>query len=49
VLARFAEVGVDVRALAARLQEDGAKSFVKSWQELLEVIASKSEAIKKAG
>jgi transaldolase len=35
--------------LAARLQDEGAKSFVKSWQELLEVIASKSEAIKKAG
>jgi transaldolase len=49
VLARFAEVGIDVRALAARLQDEGAKSFVKSWQELLEVIASKSEAIKKAG
>jgi transaldolase len=49
VLARFAEVGINVRALAARLQDEGAKSFVKSWQELLEVIASKSEAIKKAG
>src|SRR5262249_22661488 len=42
VLARFAEVGIDVRALAARLQDEGARSFVKSWQELLEVIASKS-------
>jgi transaldolase len=49
VLARFAEVGIDVRALAARLQDEGAKTFVKSWQELLEVIASKSAAIKKAG
>jgi transaldolase len=49
VLARFAQAGIDVRALAARLQDEGAKSFVKSWQELLEVIASKSEAIKKAG
>ena len=48
-LARFAEVDIDVRTLAARLQDEGAKSFVKSWQELLEVIASKSEAIKKAG
>jgi transaldolase len=49
VLARFAQAGIDVPALAARLQDEGAKSFVKSWQELLEVIASKSEAIKKAG
>jgi len=49
VLAKFAEAGIDVRALAARLQDEGAKSFVKSWQELLEVIASKSAAIKKAG
>jgi transaldolase len=49
VLARFAAAGIDARALAARLQDEGAKSFVKSWQELLEVIASKSEAIKKAG
>jgi transaldolase len=49
VLARFAGAGTDVKALAARLQDEGAKSFVKSWQELLEVITSKSEAIKKAG
>jgi transaldolase len=49
VLAQFADAGIDVRNLAARLQDEGAKSFVKSWQELLEVIASKSEAIKKAG
>jgi transaldolase len=49
VLARFAKAGIDIRALAARLQDEGAKSFVKSWQELLAVIASKSEALKKAG
>jgi transaldolase len=49
VLARFAQAGIDVPALAARLQDEGASSFVKSWQELLAVIASKSEAIKKAG
>ena len=42
VLAQFARAGVDVEALAARLQEDGAKSFVKSWNELLARIASKS-------
>jgi transaldolase len=49
VLARFAEAGIDVQALAARLQDEGARSFVQSWQELLAVIASKSAAIKKAG
>jgi transaldolase len=48
VLAEFAKAGIDVGALAAQLQEEGAKSFVKSWNELLAVIASKSEALKKA-
>jgi transaldolase len=38
-------VGIDVEALAARLQDEGAKSFVKSWNELLTVIASKSAAL----
>ena len=42
VLARFAKAGVDVDALAAQLQDEGAKSFVKSWNELMGVIASKS-------
>jgi transaldolase len=46
-LARFAKVGVDLDALAAQLQEEGAKSFVKSWNELLAVIASKSAALGK--
>jgi transaldolase len=49
VLTEFAKAGIDVGALAAQLQEEGAKSFVKSWNELLAVIASKSEALKKAG
>jgi transaldolase len=48
VLAQFAKAGVDVDALAMQLQDEGAKSFVKSWEELLKVIASKSEALKKA-
>jgi transaldolase len=47
VLGAFAKAGVDVDALAARLQEDGAKSFVASWNELMAVIASKSAALKK--
>lgn len=48
VLARFAKAGVDIDALAARLQDEGAASFVKSWNELIEVIASKSTALKGA-
>ena len=42
VLARFAKAGIDIDALAAQLQEEGAKSFVKSWDDLMSVIASKS-------
>jgi transaldolase len=42
VLAQFATAGIDVGALAARLQEEGAASFVKSWNELMAVITSKS-------
>jgi transaldolase len=48
VLAEFADAGIDVDALAAQLQDEGAKSFVKSWNELLAVIASKSSALKQA-
>src|SRR5271157_4973729 len=47
VLAKFAQAGIGVDALAAQLQDEGAKSFVKSWEELLAVIASKSNALKK--
>jgi len=45
VLARFAQAGVDVDALAARLQVEGAESFVKSWRELMKRIADKSAAL----
>jgi transaldolase len=48
VLTQFAKAGVDVDALAAQLQDEGAKSFVKSWDELMGVIASKSAALKEA-
>ena len=48
VLARFADAGIDVDALAGQLQAEGAKSFVSSWQELMGVIASKSAALQKA-
>ena len=45
VLARFAGAGIDVVALAARLQLEGAESFVKSWSELMQRIAEKSAAL----
>ena len=48
VLAQFAKAGIDVDALAAQLQDEGAKSFVKSWNELMAVINSKSSALKAA-
>jgi transaldolase len=49
VLDQFAAAGIDIDDLAARLQDDGAKSFVSSWKELMEVIASKSATLAKAG
>jgi transaldolase len=45
---KFAQAGVNVDTLAARLQDEGAKSFVKSWNELLAVIASKIDALRQA-
>jgi transaldolase len=45
VLAQFARAGVDVDALASRLQKEGEKAFVNSWTELLTVIASKSAGL----
>jgi transaldolase len=48
VLARFAKAGIDIDALAARLQDEGAASFVKSWNDLMACIDSKSAAIRKA-
>jgi transaldolase len=48
VLGQFAAVGIDIDELAAKLQDDGAKSFVSSWNELMEVIASKSAKLTKA-
>jgi transaldolase len=48
ILTQFAKAGIDVDALAAQLQDEGAKSFVKSWDELLGVIKSKSTALKTA-
>src|SRR5271169_678707 len=48
VLAQFAKAGVDIDALATSLQDEGAASFVKSWNELMAVIASKTASLEKA-
>lgn len=48
VLAEFARAGVDVDALAARLQDEGANSFSKSWKDLMNCIQDKSAAIRRA-
>jgi transaldolase len=48
VLARFLAAGIDVQALSAQLQDEGAKSFVNSWNDLMGVITSKSAVLKRA-
>ena len=45
VLDAYAKAGVDVEALARKLQSDGAKAFVASWQDLLKSIGAKSKAL----
>jgi len=48
VLAEFGKAGIDIDALAAQLQTEGAEAFVKSWNDLLEVITSKSATLTNA-
>jgi transaldolase len=45
VLSHFVQAGIDIDALADQLQVEGVASFVKSWIELMMVIASKSAAL----
>ncbi|MEP7070521.1 MAG: transaldolase family protein, partial [Usitatibacter sp.] len=47
-IGRFAAAGIDVDALAAQLQREGAESFAKSWADLMERIASKGRELAKA-
>jgi transaldolase len=49
VLDRFRRAGIDIDGLAVQLQREGAEAFDKSWNNLLECVASKSEALKKVG
>jgi transaldolase len=48
VLAAFAKAGIDIDALAKRLQDEGAASFDKSWNDLMSCIESKSAVMRKA-
>ncbi len=45
VLDSFAAAGIDVAAVAQKLQLEGAQSFVKSWAELMQRIAEKGAAL----
>ena len=46
-LAAFRRIGVDDAALATQLQREGTASFDKSWQDLLDCIASKNAMLEK--
>ena len=48
VLAAFVKAGIDIDALANRLQDGGAASFTKSWNDLMARIESKSAVVRKA-
>jgi transaldolase len=41
MLSKYKDAGIDIDALAIQLQDEGAESFVKSWQELMACIESK--------
>ena len=45
---QFRKSGIDIDSLATELQDDGTKSFVKSWKDLMDVISSKCIELKKA-
>jgi transaldolase len=44
MVARHAAAGIDIDALGGQLQDDGAKSFVTSWDSLLATISAKRVA-----
>jgi transaldolase len=48
VLSKLAEVGINIHGLASQLQEEGAKSFVKSWNELMSVVDSTGVLLERA-
>jgi transaldolase len=48
MLAKITQAGVDIDALAAQLQIEGAASFVKSWNDLLKRIVDKTGQLEDA-
>ena len=44
-VAAYGRAGIDVAALASQLQMQGAKAFDDSWQDLLDAIGTKSQAL----
>ena len=44
-LAAFESAGIDVDALAAQLQSDGAQAFVDSWKDLMERVEAQAGAV----
>jgi transaldolase len=46
--AKFAGAGIDTQGMRFRLQNEGAASFIKSWKELLQCIAAKTEMLRAA-
>jgi transaldolase len=46
--ARFAAANIDVQSLSVKLQDEGAKSFVNSWNDLMAVIESKCAMLERA-
>lgn len=44
-IAEHRAAGLDVDALGGRLQQEGADAFVKSWRQLMDVLAARSRAI----
>jgi len=49
VLAEFTREGVEIEALAAKLQREGAAAFAKSWSDLMVRIAEKRKVLTRAG
>jgi transaldolase len=43
ILSKFKKVNIDIDDLATRLQQEGAESFAKSWNELIASISSKHD------
>jgi transaldolase len=48
VLAEFTREGINDEGLAADLQREGAEAFTKSWSDLMNCVAKKSDALAKA-